>query len=119
MVRREGELVGVGAFWDQSGFKQTVVRGYHGWLKQTRPLFNLAGKAIHNAPLLPKVGEPIRFGYGAFLLTSNHAPEVYRVPFWMLCFIRHGNVVKLLDGGNDVYGRIPQHDSAVLAYFVS
>lgn len=78
MVRREGEVVGVGAFWDQSGFKQSVVQGYQGWLKHARPLINFAGKAIHSTPLLPNAGDPIRFGYGAFMLTTHHDPDIYR-----------------------------------------
>lgn len=78
MVRRNGELLGVGAFWDQSGYKQSVVRGYQGWLKRLRPFLNFVGKALHPNPILPAPGDPIRFGYGSFLLTARHDTEVYR-----------------------------------------
>src|SRR5919197_2838896 len=33
IARRNGQLVGVMALWDQSAYKQSVIRGYTGWLK--------------------------------------------------------------------------------------
>jgi hypothetical protein len=40
------------ALWDQRSFKQTVVRGYSGWLRFARPVMNLVGLLK-----LPHVGE--------------------------------------------------------------
>jgi hypothetical protein len=45
------------ALWDQRCFKQTVIRGYPGWLRIARPLLNAFGFAC-----LPKVGAALSNG---------------------------------------------------------
>src|SRR5215472_3435820 len=59
IARRDGNIVGVMGLWDQTAFKQTVVRAYSGWLKVAAPLWN------STAPLfgrneLPRPGEELR-----------------------------------------------------------
>ena len=58
VARRDGAIVGVMALWDQSAYKQSVVRGYSGWMRLARPF-------------LPRVGEKIRSAYGALICVST------------------------------------------------
>jgi hypothetical protein len=51
-------MVGCLATWDQSSFKQTVVRGYGGRMRPVRPVWNVAARVL-GAPRLPAVGEPL------------------------------------------------------------
>jgi hypothetical protein len=46
---RAGTIVGVMAVWDQSAYKQTVVRGYSGWLRALSPILPRAGTIVRNA----------------------------------------------------------------------
>jgi hypothetical protein len=77
VARRRGEIVGVTGLWDQSSFKQTVVRGYAGWLRMARPAYNFAaGVSAH--PPLPSVGEKISSAYASFVCVADDSPEVFR-----------------------------------------
>lgn len=46
---RGGKVVGVLALWDQSAYKQTVVRAYRDNLRRIRPLYNLGAELIGTA----------------------------------------------------------------------
>jgi hypothetical protein len=77
IARRNGEIVGVTGLWDQSDFKQTVVRGYAGWLRMARPAYNFtAGLSAH--PPLPGVGEKVSSAYASFVCAADDSPEVFR-----------------------------------------
>jgi hypothetical protein len=77
IARRNGEIVGVTGLWDQSDFKQTVVRGYAGWLRMARPAYNFtAGLSAH--PPLPSVGEKVSSAYASFVCVADDSPEVFR-----------------------------------------
>ncbi len=78
VIRRNGAMVGAGALWDQSGYKQSVVQSYQGALTWAQPWVNRVSKWI-GIPPLPAPTQPIPFGYGSFLLTAHHDPEVYRL----------------------------------------
>lgn len=55
---RGSKIVGCLGQWDQSGFKQSVVRGYRGRMARWRPWVNLAARVV-GTPRLPGVGEPV------------------------------------------------------------
>lgn len=58
VARRNGRIVGTIALWDQSSYKQTIVRGYAGWLKVV-------------APLLPPAGTELRSAYAALVCVAG------------------------------------------------
>jgi hypothetical protein len=64
IARRNGQLVGVMALWDQSAYKQSVIRGYTGWLKPV-------------APLLPRPGTTLRSAYAALIAIANDDTAVF------------------------------------------
>jgi hypothetical protein len=78
VVRRGLGIAGCIALWDQSAFKQVVVRGYAPWLAHTRPMVNAAA-ALLRVPALPAVGEPLRQVYLSHLAVENDAPELLGV----------------------------------------
>lgn len=76
-ARRGGRIAGVIGLWDQSIYKQTVVRGYAGWLRASRPLYNLGAK-LRGRPPLPPIGEEIRYCYASFVCVAGDDPEIFR-----------------------------------------
>jgi hypothetical protein len=77
VARRGGAIAGVVRLWDQSRFKQTVVRGYTGPLKRARPLYNAYARLRGRQPL-PAPGEQIRLAYASFVCVQNDDPTVFR-----------------------------------------
>ena len=65
IARRGGHIAGVIGLWDQSAYKQDVVRGYSGWIRLAVPLYNASAPWLRR-PRLPKPGERIRSGYAIF-----------------------------------------------------
>jgi hypothetical protein len=76
IAKRNGEIVGVIGLWDQSSYKQTVVRAYGGWLRAARPLYNTVAPLV-GRPHLPRVGEEIRYAYAAFVCIADDEPDVF------------------------------------------
>jgi len=58
VARKDGEIAGVMALWDQSAYKQSVIRGYSGWLRAA-------------APLLPRLGTKLRSAYASLVSIAN------------------------------------------------
>ena len=71
VARRDGEIVGVAGLWDQSRFKQTVVRAYSGRLKLARPFYNGISRLRGGRPL-PAPGEAIRYIYASFICIKRN-----------------------------------------------
>jgi hypothetical protein len=78
VVRRGGAIAGVLGLWDQSAYKQTVVRGYGGLLGRARPLYNLYAGLRGRQPLPPPGGR-IRSVYASFVCVRGDDPDVFRV----------------------------------------
>ena len=76
IARRSGRIAGVIGLWDQSAYKQDVVRAYSGWMRLAVPLYN-AGAPWLRRPRLPKTGERIRSGYAVFICIEQDAPSVF------------------------------------------
>jgi len=60
IARRDGAIAGVIGLWDQSAYKQSIVRGYSGWMRIARPF-------------LPRVGTKIRSAYAALICVTDRA----------------------------------------------
>jgi hypothetical protein len=58
IARRHGRIVGAIALWDQSAYKQSVIRGYAAWLKPV-------------SPFLPRPGTKLRSAYAALVTIAN------------------------------------------------
>ena len=71
VARRGGAIVGCLTYWDQRAFKQTVVRGYSGWLGVARPLFNL-----FRSPRLPAPGESLQGAFISHVAADGDDPGV-------------------------------------------
>jgi len=77
VFERGGELSGVVGLWDQSAYKQTVVRSYSKELRWTRPLYDTAARLTRRHPL-PVPGEPLRSAYAAFVCVAYDDTFVFR-----------------------------------------
>jgi hypothetical protein len=73
---RYGRIVGVMGYWDQSSFKQPVVRGYRGLLRWGRPLYDGYARLRGFQPL-PAVGTAIPLAYGAFVAIAHNDAGVF------------------------------------------
>jgi hypothetical protein len=78
IVRRGLGIAGCIALWDQSAFKQVVVRGYAPWLAHTRPVVNAAA-ALLRVPALPAVGAPLLQVYLSHLAVEADTPALLGV----------------------------------------
>lgn len=76
IAKRAGAIVGAIGLWDQSSYKQTVVRAYGNWLRVARPLYNAVAPLV-SRPRLPRVGEEIRYAYAAFVCIVDDEIEVF------------------------------------------
>lgn len=76
LATQSGRVVGCIALWDQTPFKQTVVRGYSGSMRRSRGVINLVSRII-DVPYLPPVGTPIRFCYASHLAIDDDNPRIF------------------------------------------
>ncbi len=77
IARRNGSIAGVMGLWDQSAYKQNVVRSYTGWMKLAMPLYNATAPCLMR-PRLPRPGEKIRNAYAAFVAVAEDDAIVFR-----------------------------------------
>ena len=76
LARRKGKLVGVAALWDQSAYKQTVVRRYSRGLRFGRPVHDAISR-ISGGRSLPAIGEAVHHVNASFICTEGNSPEVF------------------------------------------
>jgi hypothetical protein len=69
------QVVGCLAAWDQSLFKQTVVRSYSGTLARWRGLANVAARLV-GWPALPPPNAPFRYCHASHLAVDDDRPDV-------------------------------------------
>ncbi|MBI3959430.1 MAG: hypothetical protein HY328_11545 [Chloroflexi bacterium] len=74
---RGGKVVGVLALWDQSAYKQTVVRAYRDDLRRMKSFYNWGAKLLGAQPLT-EIGQPIHFAYAAFACVEADDPLLFR-----------------------------------------
>jgi hypothetical protein len=75
VIRREGEIRGCAAIWDQSRYRQFVVAGYAGVLKSLRPVINGAARLL-GLPRLPAPGEELRSAYLSHLVVEESSADL-------------------------------------------
>lgn len=75
IVQAGGHTVACAAVWDQSAFKQVVVKGYDGVLGRSRPWLNLA-LAITGRPRLPNPGGEFACAYLSHLAVDGDDPHI-------------------------------------------
>jgi len=75
IARKNNKIAGVVCCWDQSAFKQSVVRGYSSMMHLFRLWHNFTCKINGNAPL-PKLNKHINFLYLSFLAIEKDNPVV-------------------------------------------
>jgi len=77
LVLLEGNrIIGCAGVWDQSSFKQTVVRGYSTGLRLLQPVLNLLGPPF-GAKRLPEIGEELSAATLCALAVENDDPEAF------------------------------------------
>jgi hypothetical protein len=76
LAQDEEKVVGCLALWDQSRFKQTVVRGYAGPLARWRGLVNV-GARMFGWPALPSPNEPFHHSYACHLAVDHDNPQIF------------------------------------------
>jgi hypothetical protein len=70
VARRHGRIAGVMALWDQSAYKQSIVRGYSGWLRALGLILPGVG--------LPRVGAEVRSAYASLVCIDGDDPRLFR-----------------------------------------
>jgi hypothetical protein len=79
-----GAEIACAGIWDQRAIRQTVVRGYSGVLRWTKPFLNFAA-TMFGAPHLPRVGAALSHAYVSHLATVAHYPEIAgTLVLWLL-----------------------------------
>jgi hypothetical protein len=73
----DGQVAGCLALWDQSGFKQVVVRGYGPRLARLRPWINRFSPFLR-APLLPDPGEILPHAYLSHVAVDGDDPGLFQ-----------------------------------------
>lgn len=76
IARQSGRIAGLIGLWDQSAYKQDVVRSYSGWMRLAVPFYNASAPWLRR-PRLPKPGERIRSGYAVFICIEQAARSVF------------------------------------------
>ena len=112
VFERDGGLSGVVGLWDQSAYKQTVVRDYSGGLRWARPLYDAAARLTRRHPL-PAPGEPLRSAYAAFVCVADDDRFVFRVLLRRLCELAakrgHAFLVIGLAGGHPLLTEVRRY----------
>jgi hypothetical protein len=81
VARRDGQIVGVMATWDQAAYKQDVVDAYGPALRRLRPVYDFAARLFGARPLTPP-GQAIQLAFAACICIANDDLSVMRA---LLC----------------------------------
>lgn len=73
---KAGDIVGVIALWDQTAYKQAIVRGYSGWLKLLATVTRGRESWLPRT-ILPAVGEQIRAAYASLVCVAHDDQRVF------------------------------------------
>jgi hypothetical protein len=76
LATRNGRAVGCMAAWNQSAYKQTIVRGYSPAIARWRHLINLGGPLLRQ-PYLPPVNTPLKLMYLSHVAIDDDNPDVF------------------------------------------
>ncbi len=78
LVKRQGRVAGCVAIWDQSSFKQIIVRSYTPRVARWRGLTNMLGGLL-GIPPMPNIGELLRQAYLSHLAIDDDDPFMLHV----------------------------------------
>jgi hypothetical protein len=73
---RGGEIVGTAGLWDQSAYKQTVVKAYSPQLRRLRPLYNTAARIFGAQPLTAQ-SAALHAAYASFICCAGADPTIF------------------------------------------
>jgi hypothetical protein len=73
---RQGNVIGCLALWDQSSFKQIVVRGYGAKMRRWRPMVEISAR-LFGTPRLPSPGRPIPHVYLSHVAVDDDNADVF------------------------------------------
>jgi hypothetical protein len=73
---KDSRVAGCLALWDQTPFKQSVVRGYSSRMARWRPLINLLSHFV-DMPYLPKVNSALPYCFASHLAIDNDDPLIF------------------------------------------
>jgi hypothetical protein len=76
VAKRRERVVGCIAVWDQSAYKQAIVRGYDPKLERWRGLINRMS-AFTRSPRLPEPGKTLNLAYLTLLAVDDDDPQVF------------------------------------------
>jgi hypothetical protein len=76
IAERDGRVIGCLALWNQSSFKQIVVRDYGPTMRRWQPLVEVAARLL-GTPRLPHPGRPISHVYLSHVAVNDDSAEVF------------------------------------------
>jgi hypothetical protein len=76
LVLHASRVVGCLAVWDQTPFKQTIVRGYRGNMARWRPCINLLAHWF-DVPYLPEINAPFPYCYASHIAIDQDDPQLF------------------------------------------
>jgi hypothetical protein len=76
LAMQGSRVVGCLAIWDQTPFKQTIVRGYSGSMARWRPLINRLAHWI-DVPYLPEIDAPFPYCYASHMAIDQDDPQIF------------------------------------------
>ena len=79
-----GRVTGCLALWDQTSFKQIVVRGYGSSMRRWRPWMDLCSR-VFGTPRLPAPGSPIAHVFVSHVAVDDDRADVFRALFAAAC----------------------------------
>ncbi len=77
IARKQGEIVGCMAMWDQRSFRQTIIKGYHNGLSKISWLLNTYAK-LFGYPMLPKCGTELKSCFISHIAIDEDDPEIFK-----------------------------------------
>jgi hypothetical protein len=84
IARRSGRIAGTLAAWDQSGFRQTVVKAYHGKWLLLKSCYNALAPVLGGSRL-PQANEEFKYMFAAFPTAADDDPGILRELIAALC----------------------------------
>ena len=117
IARCGGEIVGLGALWNQSGFKQTVLDSYSGWLKAGMPLYNRVAPWLGLASL-PRPGEELHAASLTLYCIAGDGLDLARTLLRELYNLAQSRGLRCLLAGFDIRDPLmaAAHDYAHVVY---
>jgi hypothetical protein len=78
VARKNGNVVGCIAVWDQASIRQTHIERYSAGLAALRPWYNLTSHLVPGLKPLPAVGERIPYVYFCLVGAKSNDPGIFR-----------------------------------------